>query len=158
MSTLFNLGMVQASAEHVLPCVEDQAMEMDRKTILVVDDLIDIRKLIRIAAGDAYNVLEAEAAVTALEIIRRHRPCLVLLDIMLPGEMDGLQVLDAVRADPDLEATLVILVTARGQATDYDLGMSRGADEYIIKPFSPALLLDRVKALTQANLDERLSA
>ncbi len=131
---------------------------MDRKTILIVEDQIDIRKLIRITTSQAYNVLEAEAAVTALEIIRRDRPCLVLLDIVLPGEMDGLQVLDAVRADPDLQATSVILVTARGQEADYDLGISRGADEYITKPFSPALLLDRVKSLTQANRGVRLSA
>ena len=127
------------------------------KTILVVDDLIDIRKLIRITVGNAYEVLEAEAGMTALQIIRNHKPCLVLLDIMMPGEMDGFQVLDAIRADPELKATPVIMVTARGQANDYDRGMSRGANAYVIKPFSPALLLDTIKALTQAIRYERLS-
>ena len=127
------------------------------KTILVVDDLLDIRKLIRITIGDAYEVVEAENGAMALQLIRHHHPCLVLLDIMIPGEMDGLQVLDAIRADAELKATPVIMVTARGQAKDCDLGMSRGADAYFIKPFSPALLFDSIKALTQTHPGERLA-
>ena len=125
------------------------------KTILIVDDLIDIRKLIRVTLSGAYEVLEAKDGATALQLIRHHHPCLVVLDIMMPGEMDGLQVLDAIRADTELKTTAIIMVTARGQAKDYDLGMSRGADAYFIKPFSPALLLDSIKELTQAHWRER---
>ena len=127
------------------------------KTILVVDDQIDVRKLIRITLGGAYEVLEAESGETALQLIRRRHPCLVVLDIMMPGAVDGLQVLDAIRADTELKTTPIIMVTARGQAKDYDLGMSRGADAYFIKPFSPALLLNGIKALTQAHSGEGLS-
>ena len=127
------------------------------KTILVVDDLLDIRKLIRITIGDAFEVIEAEDGAMALQLIRRHQPCLVVLDIMMPGEMDGLQVLDAIRADTELKTTPVIMVTARGQAKDCDLGMSRGANAYFIKPFSPAQLFDSIKELTQARSHERLS-
>ena len=113
--------------------------------ILVVDDQSDIRKLIRITLGKAYDVLEAEDAITAHEIILRHHPVVVVLDIMMPGPMNGLHLLDAIRADPELKDTRVIMVTARGQARDYEIGMARGADRYIIKPFSPLLLAGVIK-------------
>jgi len=125
------------------------------KRILVADDVVDIRKLIRVSVGGAYEVVEAENGVRALQLIREYRPSLVLLDIMMPGEVDGLQVLDVIRSDARLKHIPVILVTARGQATDCDLGMSRGADAYFIKPFSPGLLLTSIEALTQTNRDER---
>jgi len=117
------------------------------KTILVVDDHSDIRKLIRITIGNAYEVLEAEDGVAALQVVRLKRPDLVVLDIMMPGEMDGLQVLDAIRADAELKHTQVIMVTARGQAKDFETGMSRGANAYLIKPFSPIQLVNSIKEL-----------
>lgn len=119
------------------------------KKILIADDHSDIRKLIRITIGNAYEVLEAEDGVTALQVIRHHQPALVVLDIMMPGEMDGLQVLDAVRADPTLKETQVIMVTARGQAKDYETGMKRGANAYLIKPFSPIQLVNSIKELLE---------
>lgn len=114
-------------------------------TILLVDDHSDIRRLIRITLGKAYDVLEAEDGVTALEVARTQKPDLVVLDVMMPGKLDGLQVLDAIKADPQLVATRVIMVTARGQAHDYDAGMARGADAYFIKPFSPLQLVACIK-------------
>ncbi len=119
------------------------------KKILIADDHSDIRKLIRITIGNAFEVLEAEDGVTALQIARHQRPALVVLDIMMPGEMDGLQVLDAIRADVTLEDTQVIMVTARGQAKDYEMGMSRGANAYLIKPFSPIQLVNSIKDLVK---------
>lgn len=113
--------------------------------ILLVDDHSDIRRLIRITLGKSFDVLEAEDGATALEIVRRQKPALVVLDVMMPGEMDGLQVLDAIKADPALVQTRVIMVTARGQARDYDDGMKRGADAYFIKPFSPLQLVSAIK-------------
>lgn len=117
------------------------------KKILIVDDHPDIRKLIRITLGNAYEVLEAADGATALTIARQQQPRVVVLDIMMPGEMDGLQVLDAIRADPALNETQVIMVTARGQAKDYEIGMSRGAHAYFIKPFSPIQLVNSIKEL-----------
>lgn len=113
--------------------------------ILLVDDHSDIRRLVRITLGKNFEVIEAEDGATALEIARRQKPDLVVLDIMMPGEMDGLQVLDAIKTDPQLIQTRVIMVTARGQASDYDDGMLRGADAYFIKPFSPLQLIDCIK-------------
>ena len=118
------------------------------KKILIVDDQSDIRRMIRITLGKAFEVLEAEDGNTALEIVRRKQPDLVVLDVMMPGGTDGLQVLDAIRSDPQLMHTRVIMVTARGQAYDYTEGMDRGADAYFIKPFSPLQLVAAIKEHT----------
>ncbi len=115
--------------------------------ILLVDDHSDIRRLIRITLGKAFEVLEAEDGSTALEILRRQKPALVVLDVMMPGGMDGLQVLDVIKGDPTLAEIRVIMVTARGQASDYEDGMRRGADAYFIKPFSPLQLVAAIKEI-----------
>jgi CheY-like chemotaxis protein len=115
--------------------------------ILVVDDQVDIRRLIRIALGRNHELAEAEDGKSGLAMARLFRPDLVVLDVMMPGGMDGLQVLDAIRDDPGLAAAKVILLTARGQARDFEEGMSRGADAYVVKPFSPAQLANSINAL-----------
>lgn len=113
--------------------------------ILIVDDHPDIRRLLSITLGKAYEIIEAENGTTALEMVRRQKPRLVLLDIMMPGEMDGLQVLDAIKADPALKDTLVAMVTARGQAADEEIGKKRGADAYFTKPFSPLKVVNWIR-------------
>lgn len=113
--------------------------------VLIVDDHSDIRRLLSITLGSTYAVLEAEDGMAALEVIRRQRPRIVLLDIMMPGELDGLQVLDVIKNDPDLKDTLVAMVTARGQAADYEIGKQRGADAYFIKPFSPLQVVSWIR-------------
>ena len=115
--------------------------------ILLVDDHSDIRRLIRVTLGKSFEVLEAEDGVTGLDIVRRMKPDLVVLDVMMPGQMDGMQVLDAIRADAELSKIRVIMVTARGQVRDYEDGMQRGADAYFIKPFSPLQLVAAIKEL-----------
>jgi CheY-like chemotaxis protein len=106
-------------------------------TILIVDDHSDIRRLLSITLGKEFQILEAEDGTSALESIRHHHPRAVLLDVMMPGELDGLQVLDAIKADPATRDTLVAMITARGQSADHDEARRRGADAYFIKPFSP---------------------
>jgi DNA-binding response OmpR family regulator len=115
--------------------------------ILIVDDHSDIRHLIRITLGKSFEILEAEEGTTALAITRSQRPSVVVLDVMMPGELDGFQVLDAIKSDPTLKGVRVIMVTARGQARDYEMGMARGADGYFIKPFSPLQLTNAIKEL-----------
>ena len=114
--------------------------------ILIVDDHSDIRRLIRITLGKAFEVFEAEDGKTGLEIARRQKPDLVVLDVMMPGELDGLQVLDAIKGDVQLKHTKVIMVTARGQSHDYEDGVQRGADAYFIKPFSPLKVVTWVRS------------
>ncbi|MDD2699816.1 MAG: response regulator [Sideroxydans sp.] len=115
------------------------------KKILLVDDHADIRRLIKITIGNGFEVLEAEDGTTGFNIVRQHKPDLVVLDVMMPGEMDGLKVLDMIKSDPELEQIKVIMVTARGQVADYDDGMKRGADAYFIKPFSPLQLVSFIQ-------------
>lgn len=114
-------------------------------TILLVDDHSDIRRLISVTLSRDYTVLEAEDGKSGLDIVRSRKPDLVVLDVMMPGEYDGLQVLDAIKADPELRHIRVIMVTARGQVRDYEDGMKRGADAYFIKPFSPLQLVTAIK-------------
>jgi CheY-like chemotaxis protein len=110
------------------------------KKILIVDDNVDVRRLIRIALGQTFNIFEAEDGPSGLQKVRDLHPDLVVLDIMMPGKMDGLQVLDIIRADPDLQSIRVVLVTAKGQVSDAEVGIQRGADAYFVKPFSPLQL------------------
>ena len=113
--------------------------------ILLVDDQPDIRRLIRATVGSAFEVLEAEDGASALGILRNRDIDLVVLDVMMPGVLDGTHVLDAIRADPKLTRTRVIMVTGRGQARDYDQCMRLGADAYFVKPFSPVRLVACIK-------------
>jgi len=105
--------------------------------ILIVDDHAEIRRLLSITLGKQYEVIEADNGTAALQAIHKYQPVAVLLDVMMPGELDGLQVLDAIRADPSTSGTLVAMLTARGQQADREEAEQRGADAYFIKPFSP---------------------
>ncbi len=107
------------------------------KKVLIVDDHSDIRRLISITLGNKFEVLEAGDGDSGLNIIRKMQPDVVVLDVMMPGNLNGMEVLDAIKTDPGLKHIHVIMVTARGQVADYDDGMRRGADAYFIKPFSP---------------------
>lgn len=113
--------------------------------LLIVDDQPDIRKLLRITLGRSYALIEAEDAASAWEIIRREKPDGVILDVMMPGEMDGYQLCEKIRGDAQLKGTYVMLVTARGQAADKERGLLAGADDYFVKPYSPLLLLQAIK-------------
>lgn len=93
-----------------------------------------------------YDVRIARDGPTALQAIRRERPHLVLLDATMPG-MSGFDVCEAVRADADLRATAIIMLTAKGRDTDMARGMGAGADAYVIKPFSTRDLLQQVRDL-----------
>lgn len=118
------------------------------KRILIVEDQGDIRKLIRMTLEfDEYEIHEAADGAFGLRMATAVKPDLVLLDIMMPGELDGLQVCQAIKADPALSATRVVLLTARGQAVDREAGERAGADRYLVKPFSPLQLIDTIDQL-----------
>lgn len=118
-----------------------------KKKVLIVDDHSDIRLLIRMTLGRDFEVLEADNGSAALSMVRSQGPQVVVLDVMMPGELDGFEVLDAIKRDPASRATRVIMVTARGKAQDREMGIVRGADEYFIKPFSPLQLANAIRAL-----------
>jgi two-component system, OmpR family, response regulator ResD len=121
-------------------------MHPARGSVLVVDDeptIVDVVSRYLVRAG--YRPLAAGDGVEALRLATLHHPDLVVLDIMLP-RMDGLEVLRRLRAGA-VGRMPVILLTARGEESDRVVGLRQGADDYIVKPFSPAELLARVDAV-----------
>jgi CheY-like chemotaxis protein len=115
-------------------------------TILVVDDHPNVRRLLAVVLSREFRVLEAENATQALEAIRKHHPRAVLLDVMMPGDRDGLDVLRELKTTPELRDILVAMVTARGQTADSEDARHHGADAYFIKPFSPLQVLSWLRA------------
>ncbi|HEX5310896.1 response regulator [Aquabacterium sp.] len=116
------------------------------KRILITEDQPDIRKLIRMTLEfEDYDIREAPDGAEGLRIVREFHPDLVLLDIMMPGELDGLQVCKRIKSDPQLSQIRVILLTARGQVADKQAGKDAGADGYLIKPFSPLELIETLE-------------
>lgn len=116
---------------------------------LIVDDQADIRKLILLTMeSEEFELHEADNGVDAWQKAQTLRPAVVLLDVMMPGGLDGYQVCERIKQDPLLQnTTKVILLTARGQKTDIEQGQAVGCDAYLVKPFSPIELLDTVDRL-----------
>ena len=116
---------------------------------LIVDDQPDIRKLILMTMeSEDFDLHEADNGEDAWQVAQKLRPTVVLLDVMMPGGLDGYQVCEKIKGDPSLKGiTKVILLTARGQRTDIERGESAGCDAYLVKPFSPIELLDTVDRL-----------
>ena len=120
---------------------------MSEPLILVADDDEDILLLVTTRLRrDGFNVVSASSGDQALALAREHKPRLAVLDIGMPG-LDGLEVLAEIRADEELRGMLVLLLTAKAQESDVRRGYDSGADAYVKKPFSPAELSTRVRAL-----------
>ena len=117
------------------------------KKILIVDDHSNLRQLIRVTLSQDFEILETDNGVAALTIIRNSLPDLVVLDIMMPGQYNGLAVLDIMKTEPQLKDVRVIMVSARGQLADFNDAIKRGADDYFIKPFSPMKLAATIKTM-----------
>lgn len=112
------------------------------KKVLIVEDQAEIRELVRVTLEfERYAIHEAEDGASALDEAQRVRPDVILLDLMLPGNKDGLQVCRAVKADPNLRKTKVVMLTSRSEPADRSAGTQAGADAYLVKPFSPLELL-----------------
>lgn len=127
---------------------------MVKERILVVDDEEDILELVRFnLAREGYEVLCAMSGEEALEEARKKLPDLVVLDLMLPG-IDGLEVARALKREAGTKEIPVIMVTAKGEEADVVTGLELGADDYVTKPFSPRILVARVKAVLRRKTKE----
>ena len=124
--------------------------------ILIVDDQPDIRKLIRLTLQhlDDAELFEASSGSEGLHLAQTLKPDLMLLDVMLPGELDGDQGCEKVKKDPQIGGhTRVILITARAQKEDLENGRKAAADAYLTKAFSPLKLLDLVDEMLASPAD-----
>ena len=118
-----------------------------RARIMVVEDEQDLQDLLRYnLEREGYTVSSALRGDEALKAIRKDRPDLVLLDLMLPG-VDGLEVCRALRSDDATRDVPIVMLTAKGEEADVVTGLELGADDYMTKPFSPRVLIARIKTV-----------
>jgi two-component system phosphate regulon response regulator PhoB len=119
---------------------------MARETILVVEDDENIQQLVGYNLAKAgFHVVYADNGEQALSQIKREKPELIVLDLMLPG-LSGFEVCKLVRKDPKTKSLPIVMLTAKSEENDMAAGLDLGADDYITKPFSPKILISRIKA------------
>lgn len=117
------------------------------KNVLIVDDQASIRQIVRLVLRKDFAITEAYDAVSALEQMKLLKPDGMVLDVMMPGEMDGYQLCEKIKQDPELADIHIVLLTACGQVADQEKGLALGANAYFVKPFSP---VDLARHLTHA--------
>ncbi|MFH0772149.1 MAG: response regulator [Candidatus Omnitrophota bacterium] len=118
-----------------------------KETILIVEDEKDIVKMLEYNLGkEGFKTLSTRDGETALELVGKEHPDLILLDLMLPG-IDGLEVCKALKEEKRTASIPIIMLTAKSQESDKVIGLELGADDYITKPFSPRELIARIKAV-----------
>ena len=129
---------------------------MPKEKILVVDDEEDILELLKFnLSREGYEVSCAASGEEALSQVRSKTPDLMVLDLMLPG-IDGLEVAKSLKEDPETKNIPIVMLTAKGEEADIVTGLELGADDYITKPFSPRILLARVRAVLRRKTKEPL--
>ena len=122
---------------------------MSRKILVADDEPTIVISLEYLMKREGYTVLVARDGQEALDMIARERPELVLLDVMMPKK-SGLEVCQAVRASEELQATKILMLTAKGRDTDLAKGLALGADAYMTKPFSTRELVQKVAEMLGA--------
>jgi CheY-like chemotaxis protein len=124
---------------------------MPPRRILIVDDQADIRRLVRFALQDGgFALFEAANGELALRIAQVSRPDLVVLDQQMPGQLNGLQVCQAMRADPGLANALVLMLTGNADETDRQAALAAGVNYFLTKPFQPGKLRQIVEVMLKA--------
>lgn len=122
-------------------------MTNPRKKILIADDNENIRDaLTYLLEDEGYELFLAKDGKDTLKKVKEHRPDVLFLDIMMP-EINGYDVCKAIKGDPALKQTYIIILTAKGQVAEQERGKEAGADEYIVKPFSPMDILTKIKSI-----------
>jgi len=124
---------------------------MASKNILVIEDEEDIRELVRYnLEREKFKISEAESGEKGLKKAEKDKPDLILLDLMLPGK-DGMQICRELKQSDQTRNIPVVMMTARGEESDIVAGLELGAEDYVVKPFSPKVLVARVKAVLRRN-------
>ncbi len=120
---------------------------MGKETILLIEDDESIQELVRYhLCREGYQVFSASSAAEALELVNKEVPDLILLDLMLP-DLDGLSLCKVLRGQPETREIPIVMLTAKDAESDMVAGLEVGADDYIVKPFSPRVLIARLRAV-----------
>ncbi|MBF1999128.1 MAG: response regulator transcription factor [Synechococcales cyanobacterium C42_A2020_086] len=121
--------------------------------ILIVEDEAEIAQLIQIyLEKEGFSCRTCRDGLTALQLFQDIQPDLIILDLMIPGGLDGLEVCARIRQKPGSKDPYILMLTAKGEEIDRIIGLSTGADDYMVKPFSPRELVARVRALLRRTL------
>jgi two-component system phosphate regulon response regulator PhoB len=127
---------------------------MAKEHILVVEDEDDIQELVRYnLAKEGYRVAQALSGEEGFKAAKSSNPDLIVLDLMLPG-LDGLEICRLLKADPKTSHTPIVMLTAKGEEADVVTGLELGADDYVTKPFSPKILVARLRAVLRRKAKE----
>jgi DNA-binding response OmpR family regulator len=120
---------------------------MSRGKVLVVDDEEYIQHILNFSFGaEGFEVVTAADGEQAIKMAKAEKPDIIVLDIMMP-KMDGYEACKRIKTDPQTKNIPVILLTAKGREVDRKLGAEAGADDYVVKPFSPGRLIERVEGI-----------
>jgi two-component system phosphate regulon response regulator PhoB len=119
---------------------------MGKAVILIIEDDPEIQEMLSLAfAGEGWKLRQAQTGEEGISLFEKHGADCIILDIMLPG-MDGLKALKKIKAEPRRRNVPVILATAKGEEPDIVAGLELGADDYVVKPYSPRVLIARIRA------------
>ncbi len=116
------------------------------KKILIVDDEPGIRELVEMTLGvDEYEILKAENGKQAIEIAKSEKPDLTIMDVVMPGGIDGLEATRILKGNPETRKGTIIILSAKGEESEREQGLDAGADDYFTKPFSLLALIQKVE-------------
>ena len=116
------------------------------KKILIADDLSEIRRLLALTLkSEDYQIFQAENGEKAVEIAMSEHPDLIIMDILMPGKLDGLEATRVLKNNPETKDCKIIMLTVKGHETDRENALKAGANDYFSKPFSPLDLIAKVE-------------
>lgn len=116
------------------------------KKILIIDDQVEVRDLVEVTLRiEDYEIFQGSSGEEAVKIAMAEKPDLILMDIMMPGGIDGLEATRIIKSNPETGNCHIIILSAKGQQIDRDKGKAVGADDYFVKPFSPLDLIKKVE-------------
>ncbi len=118
------------------------------KKIMIVDDQPEVRELVNITlSSEEYQILQTDTGEKAIKMAKLEKPDLILMDIMMPGSIDGLEAARTIKSHPDIKDTFIIMLTAKGQKAEIQKGFEAGVNDYFVKPFSPLKLINKVEEI-----------
>lgn len=120
------------------------------KKILIADDRAEVRELVEVTLrAEDYQILQAKNGQQSIDVTRKEKPDLIIMDIMMPGEIDGIEATRILKNDPVTKGSIIIMLTSKGQKEDIKKGYEAGAEDYFVKPFSPLDLIKKVEEVLE---------